>query len=142
MVLYISDERLGWQLMCVCVSVGFVSGQLGQRLVNTVLKKTGRPSYVVFLLGAIIGTATVAMAAGMIVKFAQGDFNADGDTEPGEPVFYIGSGFGCDSDPAPEDFTDASALDCCDAGRKLSAVEIFEAAGRKKPSAVEPIDPN
>jgi len=98
-VLYISDERLGWQLMCVCVSVGFVSGQLGQRLVNTVLKKTGRPSYVVFLLGAIIGTATVAMAAGMIVKFAQGDFNADGDTEPGEPVFYIGSGFGCDSDP-------------------------------------------
>ena len=101
-VAYGADDHLGAELACSCVAVGFVSGQLGQRLVNAVLKKTGRPSYVVFLLGAIIGSATVAMSAGMIYKFAIGDYNTDGVVEDGEQMFYLGTGFGCkDGDDAP-----------------------------------------
>lgn len=50
---------------------------------------------VVFLLGSIIGAATIAMSAGMIFKMVQGDYNADDKVEDGEAVFYLGSGFGC-----------------------------------------------
>jgi len=96
-VAYGADDHLGAELACCCVGIGFISGQLGQRLVNTVLKKTGRPSYVVFLLGGIIAAATVAMTAGMILNFAQGDFNADNNVEDNEAVFYLGTGFGCDA---------------------------------------------
>jgi len=94
-VAYGADEALGAELACCCVAIGFVSGQLGQRLVNTVLKKTGRPSYVVFLLGGIIAAATVGMAGGGIMKMVQGDYNADDKVESGEQLFYLGSGFGC-----------------------------------------------
>jgi len=104
-VAYGADEHLGWQLAVSCVSVGFISGQIGQRLVNTVLKKTGRPSYVVFLLGGIIGCATLAMSAGMIAKMVQGDYNADDKVEPGEKLFYIGTGFGCQRPSAPYNST-------------------------------------
>lgn len=45
-VAYGADDHLGAELACCCVAIGFVSGQLGQRGVNAVLKKTGRPSYV------------------------------------------------------------------------------------------------
>ena len=79
------------------------AGQLGQRLVNTVLKKTGRPSYVVFLLASIIGAACVAMTVTLIVKMAQGDYDANDVIEPNESVathlFYLGTGFGCKGAP-------------------------------------------
>jgi uncharacterized membrane protein YfcA len=95
-VAYGADEKLGYQLALCCISIGFVSGQIGQRGVNAILKKTGRPSYVVFLLGGIIGTATVAMSAGMLTKMIQGDYNADDEVEAGEALFYLGTGFGCE----------------------------------------------
>jgi len=102
-IAYGADDNIGWELAITCVSIGFISGQIGQRLVNRVLKETGRPSYVVFLLGGIIGAATIAMSAGMIAKMVQGDYNADDKVIDGEPVFYIGTGFGCDpkDDPYP-----------------------------------------
>ena len=52
---------------------GFFSGQLGQRGVNHVIKKTGRPSYVIFLLGSIIGVACATITLGFIARAAQGD---------------------------------------------------------------------
>ena len=52
-VIYGVDGHLGAELSCWCVAFGIISGQLGQRFVNAVLKKTGRPSYVVFLLASI-----------------------------------------------------------------------------------------
>jgi hypothetical protein len=82
-----------------CVGFGFISGQIGQRLVNKILKTTGRPSYVVFLLGSIIGAACCAMAITLVIKMAMGDYDANDVVEPDESVathlFYLGSGFGC-----------------------------------------------
>lgn len=98
-VIYAVDEHLGWQLCLYCIGFGFVSGQIGQRLVNAVLKKTGRPSYVVFLLGSIIGMACLAMATTLLIKMVTGDYDANDIIEPGESVethlFYLGTGFGC-----------------------------------------------
>lgn len=52
-----------------------LSGQMGQRGVNYVLKKTGRPSYVIFLLGAIVTSACLAMTASGIAKVATSNKN-------------------------------------------------------------------
>ena len=98
-VIYGVDGNIGAELACWCVGFGFVSGQLGQRLVNTVLKKTGRPSYVVFLLGSIIALACVAMTATFIVKMVSGDYNSDDvvefDERPETHLIYVVPGFGC-----------------------------------------------
>ena len=100
-VIYGVDDHLGAELALWCVGFGFISGQIGQRLVNTMLKKTGRPSYVVFLLGSIIGLATVAMATTLIVKMAQGDYDANDviefDERPDTHLVYLKSEFGCPS---------------------------------------------
>ena len=109
-VIYGVDDHLGAQLAVWCVGFGFVSGQIGQRMVNTILKKTGRPSYVVFLLGSIIGAACIAMATTLIIKMSIGDYDANDVIEPDEKIethlFYLGSGFGCAAPSAP---TNASA---------------------------------
>jgi len=101
-VIYGVDGKLGAELAIWCVGFGFISGQIGQRLVNAVLKKTGRPSYVVFLLGSIIGAACVAMTCMMVVKMVTGDYDANDEVEDDEKIsthlFYLGSGFGCASD--------------------------------------------
>lgn len=60
-ILYLFSGNLGWQLAVCCVFFGFISGQLGQHGVNWILKKTGRPSYVIFLLAGIVGSACAAM---------------------------------------------------------------------------------
>ena len=62
-----SSSLLGW-----CVAFGFVSGQIGQRGVNHVLRRTGRPSYVIFLLGSIIALAVVLITFFSIVLLASG----------------------------------------------------------------------
>merc|ERR1712137_461869 len=45
-------------------------GQLGQRGVNKILKATGRPSIIIFLLAAIIGSACVSMTVAGVAKIA------------------------------------------------------------------------
>ena len=105
-VIYGVDDHLGAELALWCVGFGFISGQIGQRLVNTMLKKTGRPSYVVFLLGSIIGLACLAMATTLVIKMVTGDYDANDVIEQNETIathlFYLGSGFGCaDKPPTP-----------------------------------------
>merc|ERR1719199_1282828 len=85
-VIYGVDDHLGAELALWCVGFGFISGQIGQRLVNTMLKKTGRPSYVVFLLGSIIGAACTAMAITLITKMAAGDYDANDVIEQNETI--------------------------------------------------------
>merc|ERR1719324_1143474 len=60
-VQYAFAGKLGWQFILYGIAVGFVSGQLGQRGVDHMLKKSGRPSMVIFLLGGIVLVACVAM---------------------------------------------------------------------------------
>jgi len=100
-VIYGLDDHLGAELAIWCVAFGFISGQIGQRLVNAVLKKTGRPSYVVFLLGSIIGAACLAMATTLVIKMVTGDYDANDTIEENETIsthlFYLGSGLGCKS---------------------------------------------
>lgn len=67
---YAAAGKLGWQLCLFCVGIGFVSGQLGQRGVNKVIKATGRPSYVIFLLAGIISLACASMAIAGIARIA------------------------------------------------------------------------
>ena len=57
-------------------TVGFVSGQVGQRGVTAALKKTGRPSLVVLLLGGIIGLACLIMCVSLPVSLAMSDLTA------------------------------------------------------------------
>lgn len=81
-ILWVFSQNLGWQLMCWMICWGFVSGQIGQRMVDGVLKKTGRPSYVIFLLGSIIGMACVAMVASGIATITM-------DLQNKRPIFYL-----------------------------------------------------
>merc|ERR1719387_801810 len=100
--IYGADGHLGAELGCWCVAFGIISGQLGQTFVGAVLKKTGRPSYVVFLLASIIALACCAMGTTLIVKMAQGDYDANDKVEENEKLFYFGSDFGCDASPSQE----------------------------------------
>lgn len=74
-MLYLFSGNLGWQLCVWCIAFGMLSGQIGQRGVNYILKKTGRPSHVIFLLGAIVASACLAMTTSGIVKVATGKTN-------------------------------------------------------------------
>lgn len=72
-VQYYYAGKLGWQFMCFFAALGFISGQIGQRGVGAVLKKSGRPSVVVLLLGSIIGLACVVMTISTAVNVASSD---------------------------------------------------------------------
>ena len=71
-VLYWFEGKYSLSLLGWCVAFGFVSGQLGQRGVNHVLQKTGRPSYVIFLLGFIIAVSDILIATFSIILMAKG----------------------------------------------------------------------
>ena len=71
-MLYVFAGKLSVSILVWCVFFGFLSGQIGQRGVNHVLKKTGRPSYVIFLLGGVIGVAVVAIVSGFLAGVATG----------------------------------------------------------------------
>lgn len=81
-ILWIFSGNLGWQLMLWMMCFGFASGQIGQRLVDGVLKKTGRPSYVIFLLGSIIAMACIAMVTSGIATVTI-------DSQKDNPIFYL-----------------------------------------------------
>ena len=59
--------KIHWSFILYFAAFGFASGQIGQKGVDKVLKKTGRPSYVVFLLAFIIMAACITMTANGIV---------------------------------------------------------------------------
>merc|ERR1712032_152658 len=71
-VQYAFAGKLGWQFILYGVIVGLVSGQMGQQLVDAMLKKSGRPSFVIFLLGGIVLSACVVMTITGIVKLITG----------------------------------------------------------------------
>jgi len=69
-VQYYYAGKLGWRFALFFASLGFISGQIGQRGVSAVLKKSGRPSVVVLLLGSIIGLACVVMTLSTVIDVA------------------------------------------------------------------------
>eukprot|EP00746_Dinoflagellata_sp_MGD_P000006 gnl/MRDRNA2_/MRDRNA2_100015_c0_seq1.p1 gnl/MRDRNA2_/MRDRNA2_100015_c0~~gnl/MRDRNA2_/MRDRNA2_100015_c0_seq1.p1 ORF type:complete len:518 (-),score=103.25 gnl/MRDRNA2_/MRDRNA2_100015_c0_seq1:195-1748(-) len=71
-VQYAFAGKLGWQFILYGIVVGFISGQLGQRGVDRMLQKTGRPSLVVFLLGGIVLVACLAMSCTGTYKLIKG----------------------------------------------------------------------
>lgn len=72
-VQYSFAGKLGWEFILYGVAVGFISGQLGQYIVDAALKRTGRPSTVIFLLGGIVGAACISMTITGIYKLAACD---------------------------------------------------------------------
>jgi hypothetical protein len=61
-VLYLTVGSLPWQFALWFGAIGAIGGQTGQRLVKQIVDRTGRPSIVVCLLGAIIGLAVIIMS--------------------------------------------------------------------------------
>jgi len=81
-ILWYVSGNIHWQLMVWVFCFGFVSGQIGQHGIDKVIKETGRPSYVIFLLGGIIGTACVAMVVSGAVTIIL-------DVVSETPIFFL-----------------------------------------------------
>jgi uncharacterized membrane protein YfcA len=73
---YYLAGKLGLQFVLFFACFGFVSGQLGQKGVNRILKRTGRPSIVVLLLGGIIGLACCVMTISTLVDIVNSNQSA------------------------------------------------------------------
>ena len=71
-VRYAFAGKLGRQFILYGVVIGVVSGQMGQQLVDAALKKSGRPSMVISLLGGIVLAARVVMTCTGIYKLMSG----------------------------------------------------------------------
>lgn len=76
-VQYAFAGKIGWQFILYGIGVGLISGQCGQRFVDAALKKTGRPSYMIFLLGGIVCVACLSMTGTGIYKLIEGVQNED-----------------------------------------------------------------
>uniref|UniRef100_A0A7S3NDP4 Uncharacterized protein n=1 Tax=Aureoumbra lagunensis TaxID=44058 RepID=A0A7S3NDP4_9STRA len=81
-ILWYTSGNLNWQLMLWVASFGFISGQIGQHGVDHIIKKTGRPSYIIFLLGGIIAAACICMVLSGAVTIAI-------DATKGNPLFFL-----------------------------------------------------
>lgn len=68
---YMCAGYLEWKPALACISIGFVSGQIGQRGVTSLLKKSGRPSYVIFLLGGVVALACCTMTTMGLISVIQ-----------------------------------------------------------------------
>ena len=64
---YLTIGKLPWRFFLWFGAVGVLGGQTGQRVVKRLIVKTGRPSYVVFILGGIIGLAVCVMTTAGLV---------------------------------------------------------------------------
>merc|ERR1711988_1420780 len=84
-VQYMAAGKLAWKDTCCCVALGFVSGQIGQRGVNAMLRKFDRPSLITFLLGSVVAVACVTMTITGIIQVVA-DFQ-DAEGEPFKEVF-------------------------------------------------------
>lgn len=67
-VKYLTIGKLAWRHFLWFGAIGALGGQTGQRVVKKIIEKTGRPSYVVFILGGIIGVAVVVMTSFGLVR--------------------------------------------------------------------------
>jgi len=65
---YLTIGKLPWRHLAWFGSIGVIGGQTGQRVVKRIIQKTGRPSYVVFILGGIIGLAVIVMTTFGIIR--------------------------------------------------------------------------
>jgi len=71
-VQYYFADKLGWQFILYGIVIGVISGQIGQHFVDHMLRKSGRPSVVIFLLGGIVLVACIAMTGTGVYKLISG----------------------------------------------------------------------
>jgi len=67
---YYFQGQFAWQWLVIFGSAGLVSGQVGQRAVYHAIKKSSRPSFIVFVLGAIILLALALMTINSSIDLA------------------------------------------------------------------------
>ena len=67
-VQYLTVGSLPWRFALWFGSIGILGGQTGQRVVKRIIDRTGRPSIVVCLLGAMIGLAVIVMGTSGLVR--------------------------------------------------------------------------
>lgn len=77
-VQYLANGRLHLEVAAWFIMCGFFGGQVGSRVLKAVLKRTGRQSYVVLLLGSLIGISAVAMTGVGIVRVVDSVAGGDG----------------------------------------------------------------
>ena len=65
---YLTLGKLPWRLFLWFCAIGALGGQTGQRLISKLIKRTGRASYVIFILGGIIGAAVIVMTIFGVLK--------------------------------------------------------------------------
>ena len=81
-LLYFFAGKIGWAFIVWCVCIGFVAGLIGQFGLDAVLKRIGRPSVVVLLLGTIVGSACMGMLITGSIKIGR-------DVSAGKNLFYF-----------------------------------------------------
>ena len=67
---YLAVGALPYKYLLWFGSIGALGGQVGQRVVRRLVERTGRPSYVVFLLGGVIALAVLCMTGIGIARLA------------------------------------------------------------------------
>ena len=67
---YLAVGLLPWRYALWFGGLGFAGGQTGQRVVRRMVERSGRPSLVVCLLGAVIAAAVICMTAIGVVNIA------------------------------------------------------------------------
>jgi uncharacterized membrane protein YfcA len=89
-VQYLAVGRLPWKYALWFGSIGVIGAQTGDRVVKHLVDRTGRPSIVVILLGALIGAAVIIMAASGAARVAV-------DAKNGEDIWAVNKAlFVCD----------------------------------------------
>ena len=70
-VQYYLEGAFAWQWLVLFGCTGMISGQIGQRVVYFAMRKTRRPSLLVFLLGAIIVVAVLLLSISEGITLSQ-----------------------------------------------------------------------
>jgi uncharacterized membrane protein YfcA len=86
-VQYLALGKLPWRYALWFGSIGAIGGQTGQRVVESLIDRTGRPSIVVILLACIIGIAVIIMAASGSVNVAWAAKNGENIWEVNTDLF-------------------------------------------------------
>ncbi len=64
--------ELNYQYAAVCVLVGFLCTVLGQVLMQAILGKYNRNSYIAYSIALVVGISAVAMSIQSIISLSQG----------------------------------------------------------------------
>ena len=69
---YMVFGQLNYQYAALCVVVGFLSTVLGQLLMQALLSKYNRNSYIAYSIALVVGASALAMTVESVLAISQG----------------------------------------------------------------------